>query len=79
MPIIDDYEAIAKRARELKLPVQAQSHKVSDLEKWREAALETARAYVQTRRREWHLDRCYPGDRESPTNPARWDLDPGAR
>jgi len=32
MPIIDDYEAIAKRARELKLPVQAQSHKVSDRE-----------------------------------------------
>jgi hypothetical protein len=60
MPIIDDYEAIAKRARELKLPVQAQSHKVSDLEKWREAALETARAYVQTRRRDVALGPMLP-------------------
>jgi hypothetical protein len=60
MPIIDHYEAIGKRARELKLPVQAQSYKVSELEKWREAALETARAYVQTRRRDVALGPMLP-------------------
>lgn len=60
MPIIDDYKAIAKRARELKLPVQAQSHKVAELEKWREAALETARAYAQTRRRDVALGPTQP-------------------
>ena len=60
MAIIDDYEAIAKRARELKLPVRAQSHKVFDLEEWRQAALETARAYVQTRRRDVALGPMLP-------------------
>jgi hypothetical protein len=63
MPIIDDYDAIAKRARELKLP---QSHKGVDLEKWREAASETARAYVQTRRRELALGPMLPR-RRGPT------------
>jgi hypothetical protein len=53
MPITDDYDAIAKRMRELELPVQAQSHKDAELlEKWRAAALDTARTYVQKRRRE---------------------------
>ena len=56
MPIIDDYDAIAKRMRELELPVQAQSHKDTELlEKWRAAALDTARTYVQKRRRELAL------------------------
>ena len=56
MPIIDNYDAIAKRMRELELPVQAQSHKDTELlEKWRAAALDTARTYVQKRRRELAL------------------------
>jgi len=66
MAIIDDYDAIAKRARELKLPVQSQSHKGVELEKWREAASETARAYVQTRRRELALGPMLPR-RRGPT------------
>ena len=43
MPIIDDYHAIAKRMRELE-SVHAQSGDDTELRKWREAALETARA-----------------------------------
>jgi len=52
MPIIDDYVAIAKRMRELESRVHAQSLEESELGKWREAARETARAYVKRRRQE---------------------------
>ena len=55
MPIIDDYDAIAKRMRELELPVQEQSPEEAELEEWRDAAFDTARAYVHKRRHELAL------------------------
>jgi len=51
MPIVEDYEAIARRLRELN-PSATPSGKTTDrLDEWRTAAEATARDYVQTRRR----------------------------
>jgi hypothetical protein len=46
MSVIDDYEAIARRLRELNPPAD----KDDDLKKWRDHAKETARTYVESRR-----------------------------
>ena len=46
MSIINDYEAIARRLRELSPPAD----KGGDLKKWRDHAEETARTYVESRR-----------------------------
>ena len=52
MAIIDDYDAIAKRLRELTPAPANQGHKgIDGLDKWRDRAEETARVYVQNRRR----------------------------
>jgi hypothetical protein len=47
MAIINDYGAIARRLRELNPP----AHKEDDLKAWRSRAEETARTYVESRRR----------------------------
>ena len=47
MAIINDYEAIARRLRELNPP----SGKDDELKTWRNLAEETARTYVESRRR----------------------------
>ncbi len=47
MAIVDDYGAIARRLRELNPP----SGKDDDLKAWRGLAEETARTYVESRRR----------------------------
>jgi hypothetical protein len=60
MPIIATTTLSRNGRARLKLPVQAQSHKIAELEKWREAALGTARAYVQTRRRDVALGPILP-------------------
>jgi len=41
--------------RELELPVQEQSREEAELEKWRDAAFDTARAYMQKQRHELAL------------------------
>jgi hypothetical protein len=51
MAIIDDFDGIAKRLRELKAPSPKSSDEITELEKWRDLAKETARAYVENRRR----------------------------
>ena len=51
MPIIEEYDAIAKRLRELKADAPKGAEEIADLEKWRDLARDTARAYVENRRR----------------------------
>ena len=48
MAIIEDYDAIAKRIRDLNLPTAPA--KETDLDRWRDLAADTARIYVQNRR-----------------------------
>jgi hypothetical protein len=48
MAIINDYDAIARRLRELNPPPAGKDH---DLKVWRSRAEETARTYVESRRR----------------------------
>jgi len=50
MAIIDDHEAIARRLRELER-FATPTTKDNDLDKWRDLAEETARVYVENRRR----------------------------
>ena len=50
MPIVEDYDAIAKRLRELG-PSATPTAKDRDLDKWRDLAEQTTRVYVQNRRR----------------------------
>lgn len=53
MAIIEDYDAIAKRLRELTpVPADQDHHEIDELDKWRHRAEETAWAYVQNRRRD---------------------------
>jgi hypothetical protein len=51
MPIIEDYDAIARRLRELNPPARQAGKTTGRLEEWRELAEATAREYVQTRRK----------------------------
>jgi hypothetical protein len=51
VPIIEDYDEIAKRLRELNLPATPAA-KNADLDKWRDFAKETARVYVEDRRKD---------------------------
>jgi len=65
VPIIEDYDGIARRLRELK-PSATPSAKDADLtDKWRGFAEETARAYVQNRRRGPMADSILPNRREA--------------
>ena len=57
MPIIDEYDAIARRLRELegrerKAGEPPKGGQIGDIEKWRDLARETARQYVEDRRRQ---------------------------
>jgi hypothetical protein len=51
LAIIDDFDGIAKRLRELRTPSPKSADEIAELEKWRDLARETARAYVENRRR----------------------------
>lgn len=51
MPIVEDYDAIAKRLRELKTKTPKGAEQITDLERWRDIAEKTARVYVENRRR----------------------------
>jgi len=51
MSIVDDYDGIAKRMRELKAASPKGANEIAELERWRDAALGVAREYVQARRR----------------------------
>jgi len=51
MPIVEDYEAIAKRLRELRVAATKSAERITELERWRDLAHETARVYVSGRRR----------------------------
>ena len=52
MAIIDDFDGIAKRLRELQSAAPQDFSEVTDLEEWRGRAQETARRYVDDRRRD---------------------------
>jgi hypothetical protein len=52
MAIIDDFDSIAKRMREIKASAPKDAREITELERWRDAALDTARAYVQRRRQD---------------------------
>ncbi len=52
MPIIEEYDAIARRLRELQAASTKSADKITELEKWRAVAMETARVYVEDRRRQ---------------------------
>jgi hypothetical protein len=58
MAIIDDHEAIARRLRELN-PSATPTANPGDLEKWRDLAEQTARVYVQNRRKGPLADSIY--------------------
>ena len=51
MPIIEEYDAIAKRLRELQTATPKGATEIAHLERWRDLARETARVYVDGRRR----------------------------
>jgi hypothetical protein len=51
MPIIEDYGAIAKRLRELKATAPKGAGEITELERWHDLARQTAREYVESRRR----------------------------
>jgi hypothetical protein len=51
MPIVEDYEAIGKRLRELRAAAPKSTERITELERWRDLARETARVYVDGRRR----------------------------
>jgi len=51
MPIVEDYDAIAKRLRELQAAEPKSAERITELERWRDLARETARTYVGNRRR----------------------------
>jgi hypothetical protein len=50
MPIIEEYDAIAKRLRELRADSPKGVDEIADLERWRDLARETAQEYVEIRR-----------------------------
>jgi hypothetical protein len=50
LAIVDEFEAIAKRMRELKAAAPKGADEITELEKWRGLARQTARAYVESRR-----------------------------
>jgi hypothetical protein len=50
--IVEDYGAIAKRLRELRADAPKGAEEITHLERWRDLARETARAYVEDRRRQ---------------------------
>lgn len=52
MPIVEEYDAIAKRLRELNTSAPKGADEITELERWRDLAKETARAYVEDRRRQ---------------------------
>ena len=52
MPIVEEYDAIAKRLRELKTSAPKGMDEITELERWRDLAKETAGAYVEDRRRQ---------------------------
>jgi len=49
--IVEDYEAIAERLRELKAAEPKSAEPTTELQRWRNLARETARSYVANRRR----------------------------
>ena len=51
MPIIEEYDAIGKRLRELRSAAPKSTNEITDLENWRDLARQTARTYVENRRR----------------------------
>lgn len=60
MPIIEEYGAIARRLRELQTASPKSVGEISDLERWRDLAKETARQYVEDRRRAAIVKRLLP-------------------
>jgi hypothetical protein len=49
MPIVEEYDVVAKRLRELKTRAPKGANEITELEQWRDIAKETARAYVEDR------------------------------
>jgi hypothetical protein len=60
MSIVEDYGAIAKRLRELQSATPKDAQQITELEKWRDAAFDTARSYVQRRKMEIVRRRILP-------------------
>lgn len=52
MAIIEDYGAISRRLNELLTTSSKDVNEITDLERWRDLARETAQEYVESRRRE---------------------------
>ena len=50
MSIVEDYVSIAERLRELKAAAPKSAERITELERWRDLARETARAYIGNRR-----------------------------
>jgi hypothetical protein len=51
MPIVEDYDAIAKRLQELRTGSAKSADRITELEQWRDAARDVARVYVENRRK----------------------------
>lgn len=52
MPIIEEYDAIARRLRELRAAIPKGVGKIANLERWRVLARETAEEYIERRGRD---------------------------
>jgi hypothetical protein len=50
MAIVEEYGAIAKRLRELQTTAPKGADEITELERWRDLARQTAREYVESRR-----------------------------
>ena len=51
MSIVEDYDSIARRLRELQAAAPKGAEEITELERWRDLARQTAREYVESRRR----------------------------
>ncbi len=51
MPIIEDYDAIAKRLHDIRTASPKSLDHITDLERWHDLAQETAHEYLESRRR----------------------------
>ena len=51
MPIIEEYDAIAKRLHELRAASPNGAAEITNLERWRDLARQTVQEYIEDRRR----------------------------
>ena len=67
MAIIEDYDAISRRLNELLTTSPKGVNDITDLERWRDLARETAQEYAENRRREAVIGQRFERPRADPS------------